>query len=160
MQHVAKDIFVGDDSSCRDRERDDFAVVHACKHPCHQAAVGYSGNLPQSHPQYLVYETERDLYLNLVDMDRPQQHQYMQPIVEATFEFIDNHLSDGRVLIHCNQGRSRSPTLALLYLAKRTDVLPSTDYQTAKQAFNQLYPKYEPAGGFESYLPRYWNELP
>lgn len=160
MQHVAKNIYVGDESSCRLHGDGDLAVIHACKHPCHRTAVGYKGNLPQSHPNYLEYETDRDLYLNIVDMERPQQHRFMQPMVQSTFEFISDNLPDGRVLIHCNQGRSRSPTLAMLYLAKRTDEVSDADYHTATQEFKQLYPKYDPATGFSEYLPHYWDELP
>src|SRR5580765_1927169 len=33
----------------------DFAIVHACKAPCHQHAVGYRGSLSSDHPKYLAH---------------------------------------------------------------------------------------------------------
>lgn len=159
MYEIHGTLYVGDEQSCARINDADWAVVHACKHPCHRRAVGYRGNLPDSHPHYLHYRSNGDLYLNIVDMSQPQKHEYMRPMVDQTFDFIDEHLGGRRVLIHCNEGRSRSPTLALLYLAKRRDVLPNEDFQTARQAFEEIYPRYAPATGFTAYLPRYWDAL-
>ncbi len=45
----------------------DWAIIHACKSPCHQGAVGYIGNLDRTHPNYLVLESGSDLFLNMID---------------------------------------------------------------------------------------------
>ena len=78
MEEVAQNLHVGDDADCQ-RAPDEWAVVHACKHDCHQKAVGYTGDLDQSHPEYLVAPRESDLYVNLVDMDRKLSHEYTEP---------------------------------------------------------------------------------
>jgi len=70
MQQVQNRLYVRDDSDCTPRN-EDYAVVHACKHPCHQEAVGYTGSLSSSHPHYLSYRDGDDLYLNMIDPERP-----------------------------------------------------------------------------------------
>lgn len=69
MNKVYKGLYVGSDQDCFTDERAEWAVVHACKHPCHQRAVGYKGSLPKDHPNYLKYEDGSHLYLNLIDPD-------------------------------------------------------------------------------------------
>lgn len=148
MEEVYEDLFVGADRSCtRMADEEEWAVVHACKHPCHQRAVGYEGNLRQNHLEYLVVKRDTDLYLNLVDMDRKLSHQYTEPIVLAALDFIEGHIDTGPVLVHCNKGMSRSPALALVYLATRAGTIPDTSYMAAKEAFNDRYTAFDPGRG-------------
>lgn len=46
-------------------------MIHACKSPCHQQAVGYRGSLVVSHPNYLALQQEHDLYLDIIDPPVP-----------------------------------------------------------------------------------------
>lgn len=55
MQEIYERIFVANGFSCV-KGNSELAVVHACKSPCHQSAVGYRGKLPNTHPNYLVKE--------------------------------------------------------------------------------------------------------
>ena len=158
MQEVHEDFFVGAERGCPTKSTDeDWAVVHACKHPCHQNAVG--GQVSQNHPNYLVLEDRDDLYLNIVDMNRKQKHEFMEPMVSATLDFVDQHISSKQVLIHCNQGQSRSPSLALLYLAKRAKEIPNESYRQASNEFRELYPQFNPAQGIHLYLQDYWDQI-
>ena len=158
MNEVYEGLFVGDGSDCRHGGAE-WAVVHACKHPCHQRAVGYSGNLNQGHPEYLVAPRGHELYLNLVDMDRKLKHRFTEPIVSETLDFVESHIESKNVLIHCNQGRSRSPALAMLYLAKRKGEIVNTSYDDARVAFSELYPPFSPGRGVDAYLRDYWGDL-
>lgn len=158
MKELSDGIFVGAEQSCRKGDGD-WAVVHACKHPCHQDAVGYSGSLSSSHPEYLVAERGTDLYLNMVDMARQLRHEYTEPIISAALDFTEKHIALRNVLIHCNQGMSRSPCLALLYLAKRDGAIPGTSFTDAKEAFRDLYPRFHPGNGINKYLHEYWAAL-
>jgi predicted protein tyrosine phosphatase len=99
------------------------------------------------------------LYLNIVDMDRKLSHEYTEPIVSATLDFIDDHIGSRQILIHCNEGRSRSPSLAMLYLAKRAGVITDASYSDAKSAFQELYPIYAPGRGIEAYLDDRWPDI-
>jgi predicted protein tyrosine phosphatase len=60
------------------------------------------------------------------------------------------------VLIHCNQGRSRSPSLALLYLHATA---PGWDTLTMAQAdaqFGKIYHAYAPAAGIRTFTADHW----
>ena len=107
----------GNESACTHITDGTIAVVHACKEPCHRSSVGYSTRtIPSNHPNYLVLERGHHLYLNLID---PPQPLFMMPSFEAFLKFVDHEIVDRPVLIHCNQGESRAPSLTLLYMAKR-----------------------------------------
>lgn len=135
-----------------------FKIIHACKDPCHKAAVGYTGNLSSGHQNYLIFETENDLFLNMVDMKTPLLHQFTGPMIEAAIHFISKHIKLDQVFIHCNKGESRAPSIALVYLAKRNGLISNDSYLKAKEDFIKLYPNFSPAG-IEPYLNQYWNEF-
>lgn len=159
MIEVDKNLFVSDENSCFYEDRSDWVVVHACKHPCHLNGVGYQGNLHSGHPNYLVLEKENHLFLNMVDMARQLSHTFTKPIINAALNFIERNIKEKKVLIHCNKGESRSPALALLFLAKKKSVLSNDSYCKAKEEFTKLYPGYNPGRGVEIYLNKYWREL-
>jgi hypothetical protein len=125
---VYPSIFIGVESERFFTQRDDWAVVHACKSPCHQRALGYRGNLSSRHPNYLSYEQRNHLFLNRIDPDEPL---FMLPLFSVALDFIQKHVSQRKVLIHCNHGLSRAPSIALLYLAKRAKVISTESYQAA-----------------------------
>jgi predicted protein tyrosine phosphatase len=156
MYEVHPNLFVGDENSCQFGSSD-LAVVHACKHPCHVQAVGYTGSLPSNHPNYLVLEEEFDLYLNMIDPDKPL---FMSPLFTRFLSFTKKHWEYKRpVLIHCNKGESRSPTLAMMFLAKILGIIPDNSYQEASTEFTRLYPAYQPGLGIQIYLSRNWEKF-
>ena len=156
MIGISERIFVGSEADHRTGD-DDWAIVHACKSPCHQRAVGYRGNLQSSHPNYLVLEEENDLYLNIIDPPGPL---FMPPLFTSFMDFGTRHWEQGKkVLIHCNQGESRAPSLALLFLAKFRNEITDESYEKAKTEFQDLYPLYQPGQGIQIYLARHWNEF-
>ena len=157
MIEVGKNIYVGSDADCFWDNRNGWAVIHACK-TCHKRRVGYSGNLGQSHPCYLIRKDQNHLFLNLVDMDRTLMPVFTSPIVRAAMEFIRENIPAKKILIHCNEGHSRAPSVALLYLA-RESTIPKSCYEKAKEEFLRIYPMYSPAKGIESYMRQYWSDL-
>lgn len=156
IHEVLPNLCFGDESACRLDTSGAIAVVHACKDPCHRSAVGYSGrSLPSTHPHYLVLEREYHLFLNLIDPPAPL---FMMPSFESFLGFVDKHIGPRQVVIHCNLGESRAPSLALLYLAKRTDKLPSESYEAAAEAFSERYP-YSPGRGIQTWLSQNWGDI-
>lgn len=156
MQEVHERVIVTNDRSCISGS-DSVAVVHACKSPCHQLAVGYRGNLPSSHPNYLVLEQENDLFLNIIDPVGPL---FMPPLFSAFLEFASKHWGQGKkLLIHCNQGESRAPSLAMLFLAKKLSVIPDSSYEAARLEFERIYSTYKPGRGIEIYFSKNWVKL-
>ena len=161
MLEVHPNLFVGSERDCPFATRgrlaaDELAVVHACKSPCHQKAVGYRGSLPPDHPHYLVLERGSDLFLNMIDPERPL---FMPPLFERSLAFIEKHIKIRKVLIHCNLGNSRSPSLALLYMAKRAKVILDESYPAAVQDFRPVFPGYHPGLGIQICLSQNWNQL-
>lgn len=156
MIEVYDRLFVGGEADCRPGN-EELVVVHACKSPCHQRAVGYRGSLPSSHPNYLVLEHSYDLYLNIIDPDKPL---FMPPLFTAFLEFAGRHWDDGReVLVHCNQGESRSPTLAMMLMAKHISAITDASYNEARAEFEGLYAGYRPGLGIQTYLRRHWAQF-
>lgn len=157
MIQVDESIFVGNLLDCQ-TNREEFYVIHVCKNPCHQRAVGYQRSLIPNHPEYLIAERRNNLYLNMVDMDTEQDPKYINPMLKAAFKFIQ--VNEGKkILIHCNEGHSRAPSIALLYLAKISKKIPNKSYDEAKIEFTRKYKYFAPNDGILSYMHRRWNEI-
>lgn len=153
MIKVHDRVLIGDESSCQSGSLQ-LAVVHACKSPCHQHAVGYKGNLPPRHPNYLVLRQSYDIYLNIIDPPVPlfKLDTFLQFLL-----FAGEHYDRGAsLLIHCNKGESRAPTLALLFLAKHLHVISDDGFSSAQAAFASLYPGYRPGFGIQQFLGTNW----
>lgn len=160
MIEIYSGLFVGKESDYENtvRHQDGWRVVHACKEPYHRRLLGYSSHgAPKDHPEYLVAERGNRLFLNLVDADDPAY--IPQEIVDAALAFIHEGLSSGaQVLVHCNQGESRSPSLGLLYLAAHTDAIPTGSLEAAEEAFRKIYSPYRPKGGMRGFLDEHWGD--
>lgn len=159
MKEIITNLFIGDENDCRlIRGQNEWAIIHACKFPCHRDALGYKYKLPQSHPHYLVYKSGLNLYLNMVDMEQELQPGFTNPIMESSIEFIEKHIDPKKVLIHCNQGLSRSPSIGLVYLSILGHIRQD-DFNKAVFDFHKLYPNYDPGNGIKLYLSKNWNYL-
>lgn len=156
MEKVHERIFIGSESECFENKLG-WAIVHACKSPCHQRAIGYRGSLPSDHPNYLVLERANNLFLNMID---PPQPLFMMPLFTDFLRFSEKHWECGdNILIHCNKGESRAPSLALLFLAKKIKSIRNTSYDQARGDFVNLYPVYTPGLGIQIYLRNNWEKI-
>jgi len=156
LTKVHERLYVGSERDCF-HYRLEWAVVHACKHPCHVNAVGYKGSLPKDHPDYLSLERGDNLYLNIVDPDIPL---FMPQTFVDFMTFTRKHYNeDKNLLIHCNLGESRAPSLALLFMAKGLHVISDGSYEEAQSEFQKSYPGYTPSKGISRYFTENWNEL-
>lgn len=140
-------------------------VISAAKEPWHREALGYTGRgAPKEHEEYLLARRERRLNCNLIDIDNPE---YIRvEIVEAVIEAIDEALNMGdKVLIHCNQGQSRAPMLALLWMrwtgfAKLPRAVMSLlTVDQAMEAMKQVYPLFAPSKGMEGFARAHWEAM-
>jgi predicted protein tyrosine phosphatase len=160
MTEVFPNLFVGHqgDFEYQVKGKEGWAVVHACKEPYHRELLGYKGRgAPKDHPEYLVAVRGDRLYLNLVDVDDPAY--IHEELVEAAIGFIREKLESGKkVLVHCNQGESRGPAIAFLYLLRHTAVLPKTSLDAALEAFRRMYPAFHPSAGIAGYIAAHWND--
>lgn len=149
-------LWVGNQSDClavQSRTEDgSTAIVHACKYPCfYQAKAKAYG--PDHRP---MYKTESlNLYLNMshtiLDKDLP--------FFKATVQFITLHLDYRPVLVHSNEGDTRAPSIALVYLATRTRYL-SHSFEEAVKHFKEHYcPDYNPSPQYRAYLKDHWENI-
>lgn len=158
MIEVTTNLFVGDESAFDNKVKheSDWAVVHACKEPYHRQALGYTGRgAPKTHPEYLIALRGERLILNLIDADNPAF--IPKEIMDAALKFIEDKLQSGkRVLVHCNQGMSRSAGIALLFLAKE-GLISQSNYPEAEQEFMGLYPPCNLSNGIRGFLVSNWS---
>lgn len=156
MKEIDKNLFVGNLNDYENNQFDnDYYFVQACKEPCHRKALGYTGrSANENHPEYLIAYRERKIILNMID---PPTGKYFENIMfESSLAFINENLEKGnKVLIHCNQGISRSPSIGLLYLATKGKIR-NENFIVAEQDFKKLYPDYAPSG-IKEFLSLNWQ---
>lgn len=147
MIEIYDSIFVGSEQDYYTIQREkDWAILHCCKNPFHCQFVGYRGSLSSNHPDYALKRIDNEMALNLVDMDRfsPNYLDFNKSMFESAFSFLDEYRHNGfKLLIHCNQGESRGPTLGMLYAA-RLGAFDYADFDSTVQHFRTKYPFYHP----------------
>jgi predicted protein tyrosine phosphatase len=158
MKEVVQGLYIGAKNACQGRQSE-FATVHACKHPCHKNAVGFSGRSPdKSNPHYLYKREESDLFLNMVDADEPKF--FGDELFEQAMGFMAEQWEIGSdILVHCSKGRSRAPSIGLLFLASQRGEISTDSFEDARRDFEEMYPAYAPNSGIERRLRRDWEEL-
>lgn len=160
MVEIYPSLFVGSEADYESqvRAQPEWWVVHACKEPYHRQLLGYAGRAaPKTHHEYLLARRDKRLYLNLIDADDPDY--IPKEIIDAALAFIDEGIRSGdRVLVHCNLGESRSPSIGLLYLAARTTTISSNSLTDAEDDFRHIYPRYNPKNGMRGFLLRHWRD--
>jgi len=140
--------------------KDNWAVVHATQ-TVHYKLLGWdkTTNKPdKNHEHYIYFENESKLSLNWVD---GAPHLYKWSGTETfnkILDFIDKWINEKNVLVHCDQGFSRSPSLCLLYLAKRANILSKDSFEEARRDFVEVYPEYIP-GRLAKYINNNWHSL-
>ncbi len=156
LTRVNDRLYFSDLAGCGCAAAREFAIVHACKEPCHRGACAYPGkSLPKDHPHYLSLRRGHHLYLNLIDPPAPL---FQAESFALFFAFVDEEIKERPVLVHCNKGESRAPSLALLYAAKRLGLFPPESYAAARTAFEKDF-SYRPGKGIETYLQSNWDRL-
>lgn len=158
MKEVTKNLYVG---SQEDYENSVFlpyewSFVLAAKEPWHRNALGYTGRAaPKNHPEYLMARRDNKLILNLVDAPKPEF--FDKRIIDTALEFIKEELSKGKkVGIFCNQGESRSATIAILYLIKH-GIIKGNTLEDCEVEFLKIYPEYNPGAGIRGFIKEYWD---
>lgn len=159
MKRVAERLYVGTVRDITPTGPPDWSLVSATQ-TIHYPLIGWDRkyNKPdRNHPNYIVLEQERHLSLNWVD-GAAHLYQWSGPeTFRRILDFIDRELADGRnVLVRCDQGYSRSPSVALLHMAKRMQLLPADSFLSARDAFVAIYPGYQPSG-IADYINENWG---
>ncbi|HLW01388.1 MAG TPA: hypothetical protein VKT82_22220 [Ktedonobacterales bacterium] len=96
--------------------------------------------------------------LNIVDADNAAFFS-KEGLIDPALDFIDESRGkELQILVHCNQGESRAPSIALLYMAARLGILPTESLEAAEAQFRPLYPNYFPKHGIRGHLRQYWRQ--
>ncbi len=146
-------LYIGDKKYRRDADGTE-TVVHACK-SAHRKRLKYKVSLGKDHPSYTVFEDGQQLYINWID-DPVGKYFYVETFNQA-MDFMNRHIIDKKVIIHCDQGHSRSAVLGMLYSAKRLKIVPD-DFEKAVSEFRILYPAYAPSG-IAIFVLEHWGEF-
>ena len=157
IQIEGTNLYIGTRDESRLHLDPSWAVVNTAK-TVHIAAKGWSNSPPRDHPDYLAFEDERFLSFNWVD-GPARLYEWSGPqAFNRALDFMDKWYPTTNVLVNCDLGQSRSPTVALLYLAKRLHLIPDDSFESARTAFQTLYPGYAPSGIAE-YVATHWDEI-
>ena len=150
-------IYVGTKADSRLRSDPAWAVVNTAK-TVHVEAKGWSNAPPRDHPDYLAFEDGQFISFNWVD-GASRMYDWSGPAAFVrALDFIDKWYESKNILINCDLGQSRSPTVALLYLAKRLHLIPADSFTNSMAAFQLLYPSYAPSG-IAQFVSAHWNEI-
>ncbi|WP_028329137.1 dual specificity protein phosphatase family protein [Brachyspira alvinipulli] len=147
MKKIYDNLYVGGDKDCRNFKG---AIVHACQSCFVNSVHGNKGDTK-------VFEINNNLYLNLLDISS-LSFEYAFPMIKRSMEFIDEHIKDMEVLVHCNFGMSRSPSIALLYMARK-GYINNNSFKDALKDFVKIYSYYSPGLGMYRYFDTYWQEI-
>lgn len=160
IQLPQTNIFIGTRNDFTITNEHEWAFVHATQ-TVHYKIFGWNWttNKPnKKHPNYIYYEKENRLSLNWVDGAAYLYNWSGAETFNKVLNFIEKWSNQRKILIHCDQGRSRAPTLGLLYLAKRLKIIPNDSFENAKNEFIEIYPNYYPSG-IGGYVAQHWNEI-
>ncbi len=138
-------------------------VITAARDPWHRQALGYTTRgAPKDDPEYLIAMRPNRMLLNLVDAADPAF--IRDEIIDAAQAAIDVALAEGkRVLVHCNEGKSRAPTIAMLWMFRheaKHGMLPvgaADPIADMLRSWMRIYPDYAPADGMRLYA-QHWLE--
>jgi hypothetical protein len=169
MVKVFENLYCGDDNDWLNLEKEHipgrqidqptngWAVLHAAKEHCHREFLGYTGRgAPKDDPEYLFAERGNRLALNIVDA--PSSIFFDKGMIDKALDFIEQKLGEGlKVLVHCNEGRSRSASIALLYLIKH-GIIKCDTLGDCEAEFMKVYPEYMPGTGMRGFVKEHWNE--
>ena len=162
MIEIANNIFVGAEQDFYTiQNQENWAILHCCKNPFHCDFVGYKGTISSTHPDYALKRKGNEMALNLVDMNTFSENylSFNENMFRVAFEFLDKYREQGcKILIHCNQGESRGPTMGMFYSAY-CGLFGSPDFDETVAEFRKLYLRYNPKRNIFCTAQALWNKF-
>jgi len=159
MKQISPNVYVGDDADYEKvKDARDWAFVRCCKYGPggHQQTLGYSTlAAPEGKNKYWVRRSNL-LALNLLDLDDPNF--VPTEAIQVALDFIRDNVDEKKVLIACNAGHSRGPTIGLMWL-RTIGRMPYSFMQSEKFYRNDIYSKFDPSPGIEQFARSHWADL-
>ena len=145
-------LFIGNKDDEKNINKGDFVIIHACK--------SYFDQIPKSNiykKNTKIKELNEELFLNWVDL--PESSDFDIDTFNLALGWMkENYTTKKEILIHCDWGQSRSPTLAMVFMAKILKILPDNFYEALKE-FKILYPEYVTPSGISKFVKENWRKL-
>ena len=130
MQEVYKNLYVGSKEDLRLTNENEYSFIHATK------------TMFKKNNNKVINEENNHLYLNWVDSNDYKYFDYNNEGVSVfirTLNFIEKWIREKNIFLHCDEGVSRSPTIAMVYMAKRLKCISNEHYIFAKRDFSNIY---------------------
>ena len=158
MQEIIKNLFLGNDIDHETAAEKGWPILVAAKDGPHghRTELKYTGRSAPKGDEFYYVDRGNVRHLNLIDPDTaaliPKQ------VINAALEFIKKYQEeDVQILVHCNQGHSRGPSIILGYL-RTIGEMPNGFLQSEKK-FKTIYPPYDPKQGIQSFIQTNWRNL-
>lgn len=154
---------------CAKEEYEDFISKNDCwctsfllcaKNPFHMDIVGYKGNLDKSDLEYLYAYRPMQHLMALNMIDAPDSKFFSDKMIDKGLLFINDEMVEGNdVIVVCNQGMSRSPTMCLMYLMKHGDIPKEKSFNEVREEYIKIAPEWNPSPGILKYCISFWNKV-
>lgn len=136
----------------------DWFIVSATQR-LHYYHLGWTKDTVDKASKDYLYRTFKNrLTLNWVDGPKHLFEWYTPDKFAYFLDLLESNVQSRKVFIHCDQGKSRGPSLALLFMAKRLGTISSVSASHAHNDFLKKYPSYSP-GGIFNFLNDNWGKL-
>lgn len=158
MVEISPNVFVGgDDDYEKVKVKSGWSCLRCAKFGSggHKDILGYETQAaPEGKNQYWVKKGNL-MALNLLDLHDPNFID--TEMIQKGLNFIKDHVDNFKVLIACNHGYSRGPTIGLMWL--RTIGRMPYGFMQAEKHYRNIYPKYDPTLGIEQFARMHWPQL-
>lgn len=159
MEKIIDRIYVGSDADVAKAKERGFSRLTCAKDgpDGHRAMLGYTSLGAPKGSDYLFASQKHWGAMNCVDHENVDY--VPEKMIIAGLKWAKQEYDAGRsLLFHCNQGHSRGPTTALLFL-RAIGEMPH-GFNESLKIFRKLYPPYDPAIGMKQRAHMMWKELP
>lgn len=158
MKKIIDRVFVGDQDDAPEALKKDFSVASMTKEgpEGHRSILKYTTLGAPKGEDYYSVRRGKHFAANLIDVDDPTL--VPEEVINSALLFIKEQYDKGeKILIHCQQGRSRGPTTTLMFLRSIGEFPYS--YRVSTKIFKSLYPNFDPGKGMDIYARTHWEEL-
>jgi hypothetical protein len=156
MEQIIKNLWLGSDDDVAEAKRRGYSRLACCKYgdDSHRSMLGYTTLGAPKNSEYLFARRGNVMALNLLDLDDPAM--IPDAVLQAGVKFITEQINAGnKILVHCNAGKSRSPSITMMYL-RSIGELPH-GLRKSIHVFKTLYPPFDPGHGMKYHLMEYWK---
>lgn len=159
MEQIIKGLYLGSDDDVPKAKQRGYSILACCKDGPngHRAMLGYTSLGAPKDKNYYFAQRGDWMALNLIDVDDPEF--IPDEAIDAGLKFLKRECDVGKkVFVHCNAGKSRSPSVVLMFL-RAIGEMPHGFVQSEK-IFRTLYPNYDPGVGMRAHARVRWDSLP